>query len=81
MKKMWEVHIYGEVPQCLLVPAATAEQAVNDALADVLDRLEFKAFPEGGDAPGRPESGGSEPVGAIPPEAKKKRMPATRKKS
>jgi len=72
LKKMWEVHVYGDVPQCLELPAETPEAAVNEALQAVIDRLEFKAYLQG--SAQATEEGPCEPVEATPPEAKKKRI-------
>ena len=41
--QVWDVHIYGDVPQCIEVTAPTREAAINRVLSVVLARLEFKA--------------------------------------
>jgi hypothetical protein len=71
LKKMWEVYIYGEVPQCLEVPADTSEAAAAFALDDVINRLEFKPFAKGSDEARKDVP--CQPVGAIPPRANKRR--------
>lgn len=50
MNQVWEVHIYGDVPQCMEVSAATREAAISRVLSDILARLEFKAEVQNPDA-------------------------------
>jgi hypothetical protein len=44
----YTVNIYGKIPDCLELEAGDADQAVEMALEDVIDRLEFKAAPSEG---------------------------------
>jgi hypothetical protein len=48
--QVWEVHIYGDVPQCIEVNAPTREAAINRVLTDILARLEFDAQVQNPDA-------------------------------
>lgn len=48
--QVWEVHVYGEVPECFEVHAPTREAALSRVVTDILNRLDFKAEIQNPDA-------------------------------
>jgi hypothetical protein len=41
--KVWEVYVYGDVPQCMEITAPTREAAINRAFSEIFNRLEMQA--------------------------------------
>jgi len=48
--QVWDVHVYGDVPQCIEVTALTREAAVARVVTDILARLTFDAQLQNPDA-------------------------------